>query len=262
MIKKILPVCFILVTGTSYANDSSQELAEKLNNPIAALISVPFQYNYDSHVGTQKGEKNTLKIQPVIPFQINDDTNIISRSIIPLIEQHNTTSEHNTEKAVGDITQSFFYSPKAPTSSGWVWGVGTALLIPTGSDLSSDSWGAGPTVVALKKSGPWSYGVLANHIWDYAGSSNRDHISDTYIQPFVHYTLPTATSFGINTESTYDWRKNQWSVPVNFTVTQVVKTGKHVFQVGVGARYWAVSDDEHGPKGWGVRANITFLFPK
>ncbi len=43
-----------------------ERLATRLANPIAALISVPFQFNYDSDISpADDGERATLNIQPV-----------------------------------------------------------------------------------------------------------------------------------------------------------------------------------------------------
>ncbi|EJL58445.1 hypothetical protein PMI09_00155 [Rhizobium sp. CF122] len=86
--------------------------------------------------------------------------------------------------------------------------------------MGSGKWGAGPTAVALKQEGPWTYGMLANHIWSFAGQNNRDDIRSTFLQPFVAYTTPEAWTFTLNTESTYDWEHNEWSVPVNFQVSK------------------------------------------
>lgn len=251
----------LFFTTHAYAAESNAELAKKLNNPISNLISVPFQYDYDQDVGPNKGSRNLLNIQPVAPIDFSDDAIIISRTIIPVESERNVAPDSGIQTAVGDITQSFWYSPKKKTENGYIWGVGPVLTIPTGSSLSSKSWGAGPTAILLKQQGPWTYGGLVNHVWDYAGRSNRDHTSLTLLQPFVSYTWPTATSVAMNTESTYDWRESQWSVPVNLMVNQVLKVGGQIVQVGTGVRYWAVSDDNHGPAGWGLRLNLTFLFP-
>ena len=115
--------------------------------------------------------------------------------------------------------------------------------------------------MALKQFGPWSVGVLANHIWSFAGSNNRSDVNATFLQPFLSYTTSTHTTIGMNSESTYDWKGNQWTVPVNFQVGQVLKIGSQLFQLTVGARYWAEAPD-NGPEGWGYRVQLTFLFPK
>jgi hypothetical protein len=127
--------------------------------------------------------------------------------------------------------------------------------------LGSDKWGAGPTGVILKQSGPWTYGMLANHIWSFAGPEAQPDVNATFLQPFISYTTHDAWTFALNTETTYDWEGEIWSVPVNFTVSKLVKFGEQPVSLQAGLRYWAESP-EGGPDGLGVRAGITFLFPK
>jgi hypothetical protein len=163
---------------------------------------------------------------------------------------------------MGDIVQSFFFSPKAPVG-GWILAAGPVGLYPSASDemLGGEKWGVGPTVLALQQTGPWTYGLLANHIWSVAGEDDRADISLSFVQPFLSYITKTKTTLGLNTESTYDWENDAWSVPVNASVSQLLKIGPQIMQVTLGARYWAESPD-NGPEDWGVRAGLTFLFPK
>ncbi len=137
------------------------------------------------------------------------------------------------------------------------------FLLPTATEdtLGTGKWGAGPTAVALRQEGPWTYGGLANHVWSFAGDDDRADISATFLQPFISYTTPTALSYTINTESTYDWKNEQWSVPINFVVSKVVNIGGQMMSFNGGIRYWAESPDS-GPEGWGARLVIVFLFPK
>lgn len=244
--------------------DDAAELAKKLANPIAALISVPIQANYNENYGPgEKGEQWLTNIQPVIPVSISEDWNLVSRTILPVIDQKNIPTPGMDESGIGDVTQSFFFSPKAPTSSGWIWGVGPVLYLDSATDdtLGAEKWGAGPTAVVLKQSGPWTYGALVNQINSFAGNGDREDISSSFLQPFLAYVTSTHTTISLNTESTYDWKGNDWSVPINLLVAQMLKAGSHIFQVGVGARYWAQTPD-NGPDGWGLRLQITFLFPK
>jgi hypothetical protein len=127
--------------------------------------------------------------------------------------------------------------------------------------LSAEKWGLGPTAVALKQIGPWTYGTLVNHIWSVAGDDERTDVNATFIQPFLTYITKTKTTLAINTESTYDWEAERWSIPVNFNVLQLAKIGSQIIQVGVGIRYWADSPDGSA-EGWGFRTQVTFLFPK
>lgn len=248
----------------SVAADAAAEAAKKLANPVAAMISAPFQYNHDKLSGADAGAtRNTLVLQPVFPASLNDDWNLITRVVMPVIEQKGFASAALNESGLSDTTASLFFSPKSPTAGGLIWGAGPAFLLPTATQnvLGSEKWGLGPTAVALKQFGPWSVGVLANHIWSFAGSNNRNDVNATFLEPFLSYTTSTHTTIGLNTESTYDWKGNQWSVPVNFQVGQVFKIGPQLIQLAVGARYWAVAPD-NGPEGWGYRVQLTFLFPK
>lgn len=137
---------------------------------------------------------------------------------------------------------------------------GPVFLYPSGTDgLSAHKWGAGPAAVLLKQEHGWTYGVLANHLWSVSGGGGQD-ISATFIQPFLSYTTKTFTTLGLNTESTYDWKPKQWTVPINITVAQLLKIGGLPIQFTVGGRVYA--DKPDGGPDWGLRFVVTFLFPK
>ena len=240
------------------------DLAKQVANPVSSLISVPFQYNYNDGFGTQDGSQSYVNIQPVIPFGISANWNLIVRTILPVIDQSDVVPGTGSQFGLGDTTQSLFLSPKKPGPGGLIWGIGPAFLWPTATDeeLGSGKWGAGPTGVALVQNGPWTYGVLANHIWSFAnaGDDDRPDVSQTFVQPFAAYTTASAWTYTLNSESTYNWKTHDWSIPINALVTKTTKVGKLPVQLGLGARYW-VELPETGPDGWGARAVVTFLFP-
>ena len=247
--------------------DQEAELAKKLNNPVAALISVPIQNNWDFGIGPADAMKYTANIQPVVPLSIGKDWNVIIRTILPVIYLEPTASNplapasaRESHTGLGDTTQSFFLSPKAPVG-GWILGAGPVALWPTATDsaLGSGKWGAGPTVVALRQEHGFTYGILANQIWSYAGWGSQN-VNATYLQPFVSYTTKTYSTFAINTESTRDWQSERWSVPINFMVQQLLKIGRQPVAFQFGYRYYA--DGPSGGPDWGLRFTVTLLFPK
>jgi hypothetical protein len=244
------------------SNDDTAELAKKLQNPIAALISVPLKLDWDTGIGAADADRFLYVVQPVIPFSLNRDWNLISRTIAPYIDLQSPVPGGGDASGLGDILQSLFFSPKAPTADGWIWGIGPALSLRTASEaaLGSGKWSAGPTAVVLRQHNGWTYGALANHLWSFAGDDRRSYVNATFVQPFVSFTTETFTTFSLNTESTYDWRAEQWTVPINVSVSQLVKIGGHPTSFQIGYRNYL--ERPAGGPDWGLRFTVTFLFPK
>lgn len=269
----ILSIVALLIVSTQNvsANEDAQsnqtsdaDLAQELTNPVADIISIPVQMNYDGNYGpTDDGWKLQTNIQPVIPFSINDDWNIISRTILPVTYQEDIFEGAGSQFGLGDTTLSMFFSPKKPSSRGITWGVGPVFFLPTATDskLGTEKWGAGPSGLALTIKGPWTVGLLANHIWSFAGDSDRDDVSLSFIQPFVSYSLKSAWTFSLTSENTYNWETENWSVPINLTVAKLVRIGKLPVSLSGGIGYWVESPDA-GPEGLRLRFQATFILPK
>jgi hypothetical protein len=251
------------MVGSVLATDEAAqtaELARKLQNPIADLISAPIQNNWDFGIGPADAMRYTANVQPVIPVSLSRDWLLVTRTILPAIYAESPVRGGSDHWGLGDTLQSFFFQPKAGVG-GWMVGAGPALQYPTATDsaLGSGKWGAGPTAVAVLQRKGWTFGLLANHVWSYAGWGDND-VNATFIQPFLHYTTKTHTTRGLTRESTYDWEAEHRTVPINITLSQLLKVGHLPVQFGLGPRFYA--ERPKGGPDWGFRFTITLLLPK
>jgi hypothetical protein len=242
---------------------SAEELARKLSNPVSSLISVPFQYNLGVNAGdSNHGWQHILNVQPVIPIELNQEWNLIVRTIVQVIYQDDVIDDGGSSQiGFGDTTQSFFLSP---ANSDPIWGVGPVIYWPSGTNdsLGQEQWGLGITGLVLKQHGPWTWGVLANHIWSVAdhGGGDRPYISTTFLQPFLAHNNKHGFGVTIQAETSYDWNAEEWTVPVGLFASQVFKFGGQHMQANLGPRVWLEGPD--GAPEWGVRFTLTFLFPR
>ena len=242
---------------------SVEELRKEVQNPVATLISVPIQNNTDFGIGPDDKTKNTTNIQPVWPFEFNDDWNLITRTIIPVVSQPALLPNQERTFGLGDTTMSLFLSPKETGKI--VWGAGPMLYFPTATDdmLGADKWGLGISGVVLTVIDEFTIGALASNVWSVAGSGEND-INLFTLQYFINYNMNDGwylTSAPINTANWKADSDNRWTVPLGGGIGRVFKVGKLPLNGQVAAYYNVVTPDNFGAD-WQLRAQIQFLFPK
>ena len=241
---------------------SAQELADKLSNPVANLISVPLQSNLDYGIGPYNGSKYTINFQPVIPIRLSPNLNLITRYIIPIVDQRDITGDNSSEFGLSDATISAWFSP-SHSKNGWIWGAGPAFLVPIGAGdfLSTGKWGIGPTALALRQAKGLTYGFLINQLWSFAGDEQRSDVNQMFLQPFFSKSWKSGASVSMNSEITFNWQNNTTSAYLNPLASGVTKFGKQVISLAVGPRI-PLGGPENSRPDWGLRAVLTLVFPK
>ena len=249
----------LLVPPPPAAAQSADELAKQTQNPVASLISVPLQGNFDFGLGDRDATGTTVNFQPVMPFGITKSTNVILRVIMPITSQPGPDGARIN--GLSDILVTAFFSP-AKTGR-IIWGVGPAVLLPAATNISlgTEKFGLGPSVVALTQPGKWTLGFLFNHIWSTSGANDRPDVNQTYLQPFANYNLGQGLSTGISMEATGNWEATEaWTAPLLFNVSKVALLGKRPVNFSVAAGPTVASPE--GGASWRFRLSATFLFPR
>jgi len=263
-----LVVVTLIATTRAHAQaDASAEVLAKIaQNPVANLISVPFQENANLNAGPFDHELNVLNIQPVIPFDISDDWNIITRTILPVISQPGYAPNQDRSNGLGDTQISAFLSPAKPGA--WIWAVGTITQLPTHTDpvLGSNQVGLGPTfaILHLERGSAWVYGVLINNVWSTGKSSSPAAYNNGLVQPFINYNFKGGLYLTTSPVITANWETSRGSqkftVPVGGGVGKIFKLGKLPVNTQFGA-YYNVARPDFAPN-WQIRLQAQLMFPK
>lgn len=241
------------------AGASAQELADKLANPVASLISVPLQNNLNYGIGAFNGSKYTVNIQPVIPFKLTENLNLITRYILPVVDQRDITGENTHEFGLSDATVTAFFAPK---TKGIILGFGPAFLVPTATEkvLGTEKFGVGPSVLVMHQGKGLSVGFIANQIWSVAGNEDRADFNSFYTQIFLSHSYKSGASLGVNAEITQNWEGNTTMITINPSIGAVTKLGDQVVQFAIMPLIPVVGPHEMKPD-WGLRAVLAFVFP-
>ena len=259
----IIPTAAAAAEAPAAGGDDAQSLAMKLSNPVADMVSIPFQYNWVSGIGPQQDMRYVLNIQPVVPFSISPKWNLIARWIMPYVSQ---PASLGSSSGFSDIVASAFFSPA--DSQGLTWGVGPVVSLPTTTDptLGSGKWSAGPTIVVLKQQGKWTYGMLANQLWSYGDVStiDRAEVSQAFVQPFFAYSTTSSVTYTLQSESTANWlatrESDTWTVPINFLVSKITKLGPFPMSVTGGGGVYVQKPD--GGPDWQLRTAFILILPR
>jgi hypothetical protein len=254
--------CLLAIHGWAQEKpgQSAKELADKLSNPVAAMISVPLQNNIDYGIGVQSGSKYTLNVQPVVPISLGPKWNLITRYIFPIIDQRNITSSDSRQFGLSDATISAWLSPKG-SKNGLIWGAGPVFLVPSGSDVSSHKWGIGPTALILDQKPEITFGVLINQIWSIAGDQQAEDVNQMFVQPFIAHNWKSGAGISLNSEITCNWHDQSTTAFLNLLGTAITKFGSQIVQFGVGPRIPLAAPNGRSTD-FGLRAVVTFIFPQ
>jgi len=253
------------IAGPAQAELSAEELAKLAQNPVGNLVSVPFQNNTNLNFGPEKKTQNILNIQPVIPISVNDEWNVITRTIVPVVSQPSLYPGDDRTNGLGDTVFSAFLSPAKPGSM--IWGAGPVVQLPTNTDsqLGNRNWGMGLSgvVLHLEHGSPWVYGMLVNNIWSLSDSGTGGSYNNATIQPFVNYNFPGGLYLTSAPIVTANWKaedSQRWTVPLGGGVGKIFHVGRLPVNTQLSAYYNVVAPDDGA--NWQIRAQIQFMFPK
>ena len=252
-------VLMLLTAGILNAQESKEELSQAAANPIANMISVPFQNNLNMNYGPFNRNVNVLNIQPVIPLA---GGKVVTRTIFPIVSIPDFGAESGTlTSGLSDVVFTAFYVPE---SKGLIWGIGPVFELPTGGSLrGSEKWSVGPSFLALLQPGDWTFGVLMNNTWSFAGDSDREDVNHMLLNLFIVKQLGDGWYVNSAPIITADWTvdsEDRWIVPLGAGGGKVIMLGGKLPLNLQTQMYYNVIRPDFGPE-WQWRMQAQFILP-
>jgi hypothetical protein len=259
----LMSLTIIAGVQPAWAQESSN-MAKQAQNPIARLISVPFENDFNPQTGSSKNDEYVLQVKPVVPLKLSNDWNLITRTVIPVIQVPDLTHNISGVSGIGDVNLSLFLSPSRAFHK-IIWGAGPIVSFPTASQdiLGTKKVSVGPTAVVLKIQGHWLFGTLVNNVFSVAGPSARADVNQMFMQPFVNYNFRHGWYLTSSPEVTADWEKQRaqrWVVPVGGGVGKIVKVGD--LPMNIYTQFFSNVERPQGTTDWSARLQVQLLFPK
>lgn len=250
----------LLSSHAASSEDDADDLARKVSNPASFMISVPVHSDFDfGRWSDGTLFSGSLDIEPVIPFSLNADWNVISHTDFPLVYS-DPVGSGGREFGLGDITQNFAFTPSS--HGALIWAVGPQFSFPTATrdEFGSGKFSMGPSGLLLLQTKALSVGLSASQMWSVLGDGGRPDVNQSEVQPFVAWHIGQGRTVSANFDYSYDWTAETWSLPVSLSFSKIVKLGEQTVSLSVGGKYW-IDPDRNGPQ-WGIKAGMTFLFPR
>ncbi len=236
------------------------ELAKKTQDPTSEIITVPFLNYFNFGAGPGEDMQYILDIQPVIPIQINEDWKLLTRTVLPVIDQ--PLPDGSDVFGLGDTVLTTWLAPAGKSKV--TWGIGPVWQIPTATDhrLGSGQWGVGPSAVVVYKHGPWVIGGLANNVFSIGGWTDTD-VNLMTAQPFINYNLGRGLALSFSPVITADWEAGggqRWTVPLGGGISQMARLGRMPVKFGISA-YYNVEKPDYGAE-WQLQFLFSLIIPE